>query len=379
MSDEGELRIRSVEITDLKKLGSFFVKAYGPDTAFQDPNFLLYFFNSGFTNGAPLSANLIGLNDDEEIVSHYGGLSYKLRLGQEIIGVVWGVNAFTLPEYRGNGLNSQIVNILHERNESNAVIGMPFNAPFFYEKFGYNIFQKRTLSRYVLALNEEIYSVVHQLGQNGILAKHLIPVNKLKSQRSDNTRSIVRLTKSNIGYYSLDMDEDLLVTTHRDLDFLNWRVFENPYIAYNVYGYVIESRVVAYIVLREEILHPFGLLVNRIIDLYGKHDGIIPLLEFVINESSQKGHIYLDFSAFGNIYDVELNAARFVKLAGEDCCLLPQVTSPIENRPNHEFIVIQSKNYKSKIEGLSENSVYFTRIDGDRDRIARMSQINNNI
>ena len=51
------------------------------------------------------------------------------------------------------------------------------------------------------------------------------------------------------------------------------------------------------------------------------------------------------------------------------------VTSPIEKRPNHEFIVLQSKIHNEIISKLTIEDVFFTRIDGDRDRINRISQL----
>src|SRR5690606_3552850 len=127
--------------------------------------------------------------------------------------------------------------------------------------------------------------------------------------------------------------------------------------------------ITSYIVIREETLEPTKFKVGRIIDLFGKSEEIINLLHHTVKDAISSGSIYLDFSMYGRLYENELLSAGFTKLKNDDACLLPMVSSPIENRPNHEFLVLQSKLYNDQIHKLSSESVYFTRIDGDRDRI----------
>ena len=115
--------------------------------------------------------------------------------------------------------------------------------------------------------------------------------------------------------------------------------------------------------------------VNRIIDLFGNKEGVVNLLNHTINYSVLNNSIYIDFSKYGKLYEEELIQIGFDKLENDDVCILPMVTAPIENRPNHEFITIQSKLHNNEIHSLSVENVYFTRIDADRDRIARISQI----
>ena len=98
------------------------------------------------------------------------------------------------------------------------------------------------------------------------------------------------------------------------------------------------NKIVAYIAIREEILEPTNFKVKRIIDLFGKKNGIAVLLTHTINNSLSDSSLYLDFSMYGKLYENELLVAGFDKLENEDVCLLPMVSSPIENRPNHEFI-----------------------------------------
>lgn len=375
MPENKEITIRTVKVSDVKNLASFFVKAYGDQTVFQNEEFLLYYFDARTEKLAPFSANLIALSPEGEIVSHYGGLYNNFKIDKKIIPVIWGVNAYTLPEWRGKGINSRLVEILHRDNEANAAMGMDAESPFFYKKLGYNIFNRDTLNRFVYVLDAKTFDVVNEIGQNIKRAKELLVIGESKKP-VDGSENVVELTKKNFHQFDLDLDIDLIATTYRDIDFLDWRLFRNPYIEYKIYGYVKNNTIITYVALRDEILEPNKFKVSRIIDLFGKNEGVMILLNHIINRSFSNGHIYIDFSMYGRLYEAELESSGFSKLENDDACILPQVTTPIENRPNGEFIVIQSKVHDKLIQSLSKENVYFTRIDGDRDRIARISQIN---
>lgn len=375
MKEDNEIVIRRTQTSDLEKLRDFFIKAYGESTVFQNEQFLLYYYKT--LNSEPLHYSLVGVTQNGEIVSHYGGLDYKLILNNIIISIIWGVNAFTLPEWRGKGINSKIVKCIHENNEANAVIGIPFEAPLFYKKFGYNIFNKETFNRFIYALDLKTFDIAYQLGHQYKKVNTLIEI-KNKDSVNINSDKIVELSAENCENYIFDfnVDANLTATTYRDINFLKWRVFENPYIKYKVFGHLNNNRVVSYIVIREESLMPMNYKVNRIIDLFGNKAGVVDLLNHTINYSVLNNSIYIDFSMYGKLYEEELLRIGFDKLENDGVCILPMVTSPIENRPNHEFIVIQSKLYSDEINNLTVDNVYFTRIDGDRDRIARITQIN---
>jgi len=71
----------------------------------------------------------------------------------------------------------------------------------------------------------------------------------------------------------------------------------------------------------------------------------------------------------------QLNGFGFIQLEEEDCCILPQITAPIGDRENYEYIGLYSNDLKAEINDLTIENVYFTRMDSDRDRLANISQI----
>jgi len=374
MIEENQVIIRRAQTSDLEKLKEFFIKAYGESTVFQNEEFLLYYYKTLYSE--PLYYSLVAVTLNGEIVSHYGGLDYKLILNDKIIPVIWGVNAFTLPEWRGKGINSKIVKYIHDDNEVNAVIGMPLNAPIFYQKFGYNIFNKETFNRFIYALNSKTFDIASHLGYPHEKVNQVLRVKNPDNVQIDSEK-IVELSVDNCDSYifDLEVDANLIATTYREIDFLKWRVFENPYIKYKVFGHLNGNRIVSYIVIREEVLLPMNYRVSRIVDLFGNKEGVVDLLNHAIDYSIRNNSIYIDFSKYGLLYEEELIKVGFDKLENDEVSILPLVTAPIENRPNHEFIVIQSKLFNDEIHKLSIENVFFTRIDADRDRIARITQI----
>lgn len=374
MIEENQVIIRRAQTSDLEKLKEFFIKAYGESTVFQNEEFLLYYYKTLYSE--PLYYSLVAVTLNGEIVSHYGGLDYKLILNDKIIPVIWGVNAFTLPEWRGKGINSKIVKYIHDDNEVNAVIGMPLNAPIFYQKFGYNIFNKETFNRFIYALNSKTFDIASHLGYPHEKVNQVLRVKNPDNVQIDSEK-IVELSVDNCDSYifDLEVDANLIATTYREIAFLKWRVFENPYIKYKVFGHLNGNRIVSYIVIREEVLLPMNYRVSRIVDLFGNKEGVVDLLNHAIDYSIRNNSIYIDFSKYGLLYEEELIKVGFDKLENDEVSILPLVTAPIENRPNHEFIVIQSKLFNDEIHKLSIENVFFTRIDADRDRIARITQI----
>ena len=376
--NSSEITIRKVEKSDLVKLIKFFKKAYGKHTVFQNIKFLEYYFGFGRNKEPIFNYCIIGTNAIEEIVSHYGGLYYELKVEDEILPMIWGVNAYTIPEVRGMGINSSIVKHIIESNDINAVIGFTEKTGGFYKNNGYNIFNFERFSRFVYVVD----SVKTKEVANFLKAKGSAGINLEKRQSFDLTivdhKNIVELTKENIGDYSLTFNFNVKVTTNRDVDFLRWRFLENPFIKYTLYGYVKNKSVLSYIALRKEYLEPHNYKVNRIIDLFGNIETINDLLNYSINKSKSTNCIYLDFSMYGELFQNELKASQFIKLENEEASILPQVTAPIENRINCEYIGLQSFNNMHLIKQLTKQDVSFTRIDSDRDRIARMSQIVSN-
>ena len=187
----------------------------------------------------------------------------------------------------------------------------------------------------------------------------------------------MRLTRENINNFTFNFDQDFaeIATTVRTKEFMKWRFLEHPYIQYCLYGYAQNGVLLGYVAIREEELLPFNYKVSKIVDLFGSVAPVKYLLKKTISEAFNKHHIYVDFAKYGALYDRELEDLKFTALKDDDFCILPQVSYPIEYRPNAEFIGIMSKSLISDVIKLSKENVYFTKMDSDRDRVNKIQQL----
>lgn len=367
--------VRNAQEADAPKLAAFFKQVYGAQTAFQDESFLASFFHSHQADKEPLSYSVIALDDKDNIIAHYGGVQYPFQLCGEVVSAVWGTNGYTLKEWRDSGVFSAIIRFICEHYEFNGGIGIPHHAPPFYQRFGYHVFHKDRFDRYLMSLSETSYQAVQEIGQNVASAKSLAPINDRERKQSE---QCILLTAENIGDYRLDLPNyNELTTSVRDTPFLQWRIFDNPNIDYSTYAFVEGDSIKAYMVLREEALAPKGWKISRIIDLYGSEEGVVELLSKAQSHARAEEAIFLDFYVFGSLFEKELLAAGFHQLCGEEASLFPSMTSPMEHRENQEYVIMQSSRLHEKVHQLQKKDVYLTRIDSDRDRIARIDQIKN--
>ena len=135
----------------------------------------------------------------------------------------------------------------------------------------------------------------------------------------------------------------------------------------------MDNKILGMVVSKIETLYPRMEKVNRIIDMFGNPEALTELLQNIRNFSIEEDLLYVDFSCFGSKFKTILIDCGFSILTGDEVSLLPQVTYPIENRPNLEFIALYSKKI-SKSYWNSEN-LYLTRADSDRDRLNKVSQL----
>lgn len=311
-------------------------------------------------------------NETGKVVAFYGCRAYKLQLFGQIVSMSQNANAYTLKDWRRRGISGSMVDYVHNNNEGNLAIGMKPSTRDFYANDGYNAFGGDPMPRFVFNLNEKTYEIIEHIGQDMEMAYERIPV-KPTAPISDS--NIIQITPENIDQFTADWYVDLKGTTYRDMPWLKRRLVAHPFVKYDVYGYVSQRKIKAFVALREENLAPQNYKIHRIVDMYGIPAHISALLRYATHKAHARGYIYIDFAKKGNIYDAQLAESNFTKLEGQDGALVPLVTAPIEKRNNHEFVCIQSKTHHATMHRLNLDNAYFTRIDCDRDRIGRLWQI----
>lgn len=359
--------VRKVEKTDGEKLIEFYKKAYGESTVFQSIKFLEWYFNPNTFSNEFMPDCLIGVSLEGEIVSHYGGLKYNLLLNNRIIKIVWGVNAYTYPEWRGKGINSQIVKYLVNNNAINGVIGFTQKTATFYDSLQYNVFNYSRFSRfYKIVDHKKTIEVVNYINQDST---------KIKFEQGkvlNFKENVFELDANNINLYKIDFKNIVKATTLRTKDFLLWRFIYNPVVKYHCFAYASKNKISAYIACRIEQLEPFLHKAIRIVDAYGDEDHLGELLKKVQCFAIETRSIYIEFSFFGDLYNDMFINNGFHLLTNNDFALLPQTCSPVTLRENNEYVGLQSLELQDEIFMLNKSDVYFTRMDSDRDRASRV-------
>ena len=364
--------VRRLNSGDVGPLTAFFIKAYGKTTPFRSKRFLKWYLKYPKSADWNDHDNWVAVDSLGNVVSHYGCLACDLIMNGKSVPIKWGVNAYTLPEWRGKGINSAIVENLLAGNDINGVIGFTRATAEFYEKTGYNIFKYERLKRYVRVLEEKAtLEVVRFIGQDE--EKFAMKFKKGASRAFGKQADIVELTETNINDYQMALDCGVKATTLRDRAFLKWRYIDNPFIGYELFAKIRNGEVIAIVASRRERLNPLSHEAYRIVDLFGAKNCFEDLLEFAISRAVELDCVYIDFSMAGAIYSGLPEVQGFNAMDDEQCVMLPQVTSPIGARPNHEYYGIQSRKHHAAIEGLKTEDIYLTRADSDRDRLGNVS------
>lgn len=365
MSESWE--VRETREADLPALGSFFREAYGEQTAFQDAGFLRWYFTRPEAPGA--FESLIAVTGGGAVVAHYGGQPGELWLHGRPVSFVWGVNAFTLPAWRGGGAGRALVEQMTERHEVYGVIGFSPKTADFYADAGFNVFARERFARFVVALDESAWSVAEAIGSDGARVRELLPVGQPAPAPAE-AEEIDAAMSARLDWGHPPLAE---ATTLRSAHHLRWRFFAHPYIAYRCLARIEGGRVRAAIFSRQERLLPTEHRVERIVDLVGD-PGLMPGLLLAAAQRAREERVsFLDACTFGGLYDDGFAQAGFSVLREDAAALLPQVSSPIEARPNQEYLGLFSRRHAAEIASLRR--VHFTRADSDRDRVARLSQL----
>jgi len=371
--------IKHIDFKDLGPLIEFFREAYGQNSIFQNELFLKWYFSpEGYNIKNFMKKNIICLTNDGKIVSHYGGICYNMKIGTDIIPCTWGVSAYTLKNWRGQGINSKIVDINIQSNDINGVIGFTDKTGDFYRTLSYNIFNFKRFHRFIFIINsiktEEVIGLINQ----DLEKFHNLVLKPHSPNEYLNECAIIKLSPNSLKTLDINFNASVFATTLRDKSLLNWRFLQNPFIKYDLFAILNNNTITSYVACRREILHPTTYTVNRIIDLFGNEKECEHLLNHIIKNSIENDDIYIDFSMIGTLYEECFCKAGFTKLEGELCSILPQVTHPIENRMNFEYFGLSSKKYGHLINELTVKDIYFTRMDSDRDRLNNINQIQTN-
>lgn len=382
--------VRWATPSDLPALTRFFRKAYGPDTIFGYGPFLRWYFGS--EGRADQLLSIIATDSSGEVMAHYGGLRCEIALNGDVKPLVWGVSAFTLPECRGEGIGGELVRFLMARTEIFGVIGFSPKTADFYLRSGFHLFEKRRFRRFVAPFSPRVLEMAARIGTDIHRLESLFEARRsgfelFLKERGDGAH---RRNDAGEGEQLADFwvespptgfvgPGNVRLTTVRSAEFLRWRFFTFPAPQYETYAAKWrkgDPLCGAWLVARREQVQPYpSLSMTRIVDIWGEEDALEPILRRLLASSERRGDACVEFGVFGAAYNNLLVRLGFTCLEGDDAALIPQVTAPAEARPNHEYLGLYSERWGETLHNIGWENVHFTRMDSDRDRLAKIPQI----
>jgi hypothetical protein len=352
--------IRYANSKDQKKLLIFFSKAYGKKSVFTNPQFLEWYLLNNNN-----SAIIIGKNG--EVQAHYGCLKYKISFKGTSYPMVWGVNAYTLPKYRGDGLGKKLFSFIMENKPFFGVIGFHPKICDFYRSQGFQVFNKRSKT-FLKAFQVEFKEISRLISDRNELIEQVV-IHKVKE-----CQKLKIISKEPIKGFAKDINNSL-ITTIRDIEFLKWRYFSfrSPYQIH----YITDknSEITCALISRRVQLKPTLYFSTRIVDFFGDINQGERLLEYVEHLSFSKGDLYIDFSIFGEYWDELFRQKKYMELIESEVEIVPQYTSPLGKKANHEFVGLYSNDSQNNFYNLSQSDICFTRGDSDRDRFSKLDDL----
>lgn len=350
--------IRRATVGDIGHLQAFFAEAYGERTIFRDAEFLRWYFGGG----DQLLNSYVALGDDGGVISHYGWIPAQIVLDGTILPHHWGVNAFTLPSVRGQGLGGELVAAVREECRCFGVIGFDEATATFYESRGFNMLGRRRFRRHVFVLvPEATREITALIGTSDRRVEALERAAELPDHEPSPSADLSAWTDEPLE------DRSVRCTTLRSRRWLEWRYSPRSRNDYRVQVHRSDEHGRALVAYRAISFAPTGHRITRIVDLYGDPAAVRPLVRQVCRGAGDAGHAYVEFGSFAGPYSELLEELQFVLLDGDDYAILPSLTNPPAGRPNREYVGLLS-DPPALFAELSADETYFTLADSDRDR-----------
>lgn len=370
--------VRWAAEADIPSLVEFFGKAYGENSVFCSPRYLRWYFGrEGSGREMPRLNSLVAVDPSGCVVAHYGGIPFQMYVHGRTLPCVWGVNAFTLPEARGQGAGGELVKAMVDEFEVYGVIGFTEKTAQFYESVGFNLFGRRRFHRFVFGLSESVFDAAGMVGGGEKLREAGLRAPARARPSTERLADVAWLqTGEALRELRLDLDYgDLELTTCRTPEFLRWKYFDLMEGQYEMGVGKGAPSCPGYVIGRRERLFPSDLTATRIVDLFGTPASLESTLVSLRDRCRDRGDAYLEAALFGARFDALFEGLGFTCLEEEEAAWLPFVSCPVEPRENHEFLGLFSSRWAESLSVTRAENLLFTRGDSDRDRLSRTVQL----
>lgn len=191
------------------------------------------------------------------------------------------------------------------------------------------------------------------------------------SKKRDSQLKKIKRFGNEIEEFWSTVQERYSITTNRSTLYLNWRYSSHPLLSYDIFEYLVDSKVVAYAVIRIEkfIYNTQEFTVARIIDCMSHQTAEVDLFDALINYYMQKKIDFIDYFYSGSTHTNALRDLGFVDSDTDLHSSIPLLFNPVDRgRSGINWVVCSTTESAHSMNFSDENSWYITKGDGDQDR-----------
>ena len=366
-----QLEFRRLRESDLDAWRDFTDTCYYPGHILTDIEHLRWYLGGPSHNPGEPYETLVAVDKDDRIVGNYGVLPMSLWVNGRLYPFCWFINAMVRPELRNQGIGKKFIDLLLDRFEICGGLGFNHDVKRNYARFGFEFFGERSLRRFILPLSSSAYDLVEAIGFDRIKAEALVPLSTPMLPQATNAVPIARFDNGVEACTGPDAIKSR-VYVERSADYLNWRYIRNPRVHYECRAVLDQGRWLGYLAARRERYLPTKHHATRILDLVGEPNSAEHLLKDSILRAHNRGDVMIEFLFTGRKYETLLMDLGFAELCGQAFEWWPQVTTPIQPRPNHEILCLGSRRHPGLFREMPYEDLYITRGDSDRDRANRL-------
>ncbi len=367
-----KISITPARTSDLRRLRAFFARVYRQTHIFTKARQLRWNF-SNFANTRRSLSAVSAETASRRIVGFLGAASVYMRIGGTAHNAGWFANWITDKDFRGLGIGTKML------QKVSGFYTLPLAASFSdaaYPLYLKNGWEKIGRYRRFVAILDwkktaELTALLYPSVRASLFQRN--HVNLLHNNFNDNGITVrwnepLKRKAWNQGWQA--MRSRFGMTADRSWEYLSWRFFKHPFIAYK-YAIACDpvGTIVGLLVLRIERARRFR--IARIVDIVSRPDADTPLIQSAISFARKYGCVAIDAYLTYDEYHKRFAACGFRDARKHELHMIPELFNPFAERPQDpkkSIILAKLSPLIKRTDFPPAGTRHFVKADGDRDR-----------
>ena len=265
--------VRQATLADREAIFSFIRQAYEGRWQYKIPERWDWAYRDNPYWDGPGLPIWIALDEDGRVIGQAGALLEPLQLGGQSYQVSWGVDAFVLPEFRGQGIGTRLQEAHFQTHPIFMSINMSSRIRSIKEKLGSQAVDP--VITFVKVLQHDSASVQERLGRGTAPGSNWLPglAAGLRMDRGLAWALNTRLSRREASWQSR-LDPDIKIQAvdefsagfdglwerlaprfyalaERNKAYLNWKYLQQPHIQHQIFTTAQGGQLCGYIILRQ--------------------------------------------------------------------------------------------------------------------------------